>query len=141
MCYGYGDPQDLHDLTLSFRARRSSNLQPNAIIGASCASLSKLDVPGEARFSGRGVSRCATCDGGFFRNQDVVVVGGGDAAVHEALVLARTSRRVTMICRGPLRAKRDDADRLAARENVECVWDSEVSEIPGDNGGIGRAHV
>src|SRR3546814_3455071 len=55
----------------------------------------------------------------------VVVVGGGDAAVHEALVLARTSRRVTMICRGPLRAKRDDADRLAARENVEFVRSEE----------------
>jgi thioredoxin reductase (NADPH) len=107
---------------------------PEAIIIASGASLRKLGVPREEELVGRGVSRCATCDGGFFRGQDVVVVGGGDGAVHEALVLAKTSRRVFMVCRSPLKAKRDYIEKLAGRENVTFLWDSEVSEILGDDG-------
>jgi thioredoxin reductase (NADPH) len=107
---------------------------PAAIIIASGASIRKLGVPGEEEFVGKGVSRCATCDGGFFRNQDVVVVGGGDSAAQEALVLAKTSRRVIMVCRSPMRAKRDYIDRLAARENVTFMWDSEVSAILGTDG-------
>ena len=110
---------------------------PEAIIIASGATLRKLGVPREEEFMGRGLSHCATCDGGFFRGQDVVVVGGGDGAVQEALVLAKTSRRVMMVCRSPLKAKRDYVDRLAARENVSFLWDSEVSAILGDQGVTG----
>jgi thioredoxin reductase (NADPH) len=106
---------------------------PEAVILASGATLRKLGAPGEEEFVGRGVSRCATCDGGFFRGEDVVVVGGGDAAAQEALLLAKTSRRVIMVCRSPLKAKRDYVDRLAARENVEFAWDSEVEAILGEN--------
>jgi thioredoxin reductase (NADPH) len=62
-----------------------------------------------------------------------VVVGGGDSAIQEALVLAKTSRRVIMVCRSPLRAKRDYIDKIAARENVSFVWDSEVSAILGED--------
>jgi thioredoxin reductase (NADPH) len=105
-----------------------------AVVIASGASPRKLGIHGEEEFMGRGVSRCATCDGGFFRGQDVVVVGGGDGAVHEALVLAKTSRRVIMVCRSPLRAKRDNIDKAAARENVSFVWDSEVCAIHGTDG-------
>jgi thioredoxin reductase (NADPH) len=119
-------------MTLTDQANRTYH--PEAIIIASGASLRKLGVRGEEEFVGRGVSRCATCDGGFFRGQDVVVVGGGDAALQEALVLAKTSRRVIMVCRSPLRAKRDYIDKLAARENVNFIWDSEVSAILGDDG-------
>jgi thioredoxin reductase (NADPH) len=107
---------------------------PEAVIIASGASLRKLGVPREDEFLGRGVSRCATCDGGFFRGQDVVVVGGGDGAVQEALLLTRTSRRVIMVCRSQMRAKREAIDKLAARENVSFIWDSEVSAILGDDG-------
>jgi thioredoxin reductase (NADPH) len=110
---------------------------PEAIIVASGGLPRKLGVPGEEELAGRGVSRCATCDGGFFRGQDVVVVGGGDGAVQEALVLAKTSRRVIMVCRGALRAKREHIDKLAARENVSFVWDSEVTSILGDEGVTG----
>jgi thioredoxin reductase (NADPH) len=124
---------ELHKrLTLTDQENRTYH--PEAIIIASGASPRKLGVPGEEEFVGRGVSRCATCDGGFFRNQDVVVVGGGDGAVQEALVLAKTSRRVIMVCRSALRAKRDYIERLAARENVSFMWDSEVSTILGRGG-------
>jgi thioredoxin reductase (NADPH) len=113
---------------------QNNTYQPEKVIIASGASLRKLGVPNEEEFFGRGVSRCATCDGGFFRGQDVVVVGGGDAAVQEALVLAKTSKRVIMVCRSPLRAKRHYIDKLAARENVTFIWDSEVSAILGSDG-------
>ena len=122
------------DARLSLADQESKTHYPDAIIIASGASLRKLGVPGEDEFTGRGVSRCATCDGGFFRGQDVVVIGGGDGAVHEALVLAKTSRRVIMVCRSPLKAKRDGIDKLAGRENVSFVWDSAVSAIVGEGG-------
>lgn len=106
---------------------------PDVVVVASGASLRKLGVPDEEKFIGRGVSRCATCDGGFFRGQDVVVAGGGDSAVQEALTLAKTVRRVILVCRSRLKAKRDYIDRIAARENVQFVWDSEVTAILGDD--------
>ncbi len=117
--------------------------RPEVIIIASGASLKPLGVPGEQEFAGRGVSRCATCDGGFFRGQDVVVTGSGDAAVEEALVLAKLCRKVTMICRGPLKAKRDYVEKIASRDNVEFVWDSEITEILGEQGvsGVRLRHV
>jgi thioredoxin reductase (NADPH) len=116
---------------LTLTDEQGRTVHPEAIVVASGASLRKLGVPGEEEFVGRGVSRCATCDGGFFRGEDVVVVGGGDSAAQEALVLAKTCRRVIMVCRSPLKAKRDYVDRLDARENVAFVWDSEVAAIVG----------
>lgn len=112
-------------------------LHPAAIIIATGASLRKLGVPGEEDLAGRGVSRCATCDGGFFRGQDVAVIGSGDAAVTEALVLARTSGTVHMICRGPLKAKREYIDRLDAKANVRFHWECEVTAILGTDGVTG----
>ncbi|MCB2078353.1 MAG: FAD-dependent oxidoreductase [Novosphingobium sp.] len=106
---------------------------PDSVIVASGASLRKLGVPGEEEFAGRGVSRCATCDGGFFRGQDVAVIGGGDAAVTEALVLTRMSGKVLVISRSPLRAKRDYIDKLDSKANVEFVWDSEVTAVLGSD--------
>jgi thioredoxin reductase (NADPH) len=122
-------------LTLADQDGRSHH--PEAIIVASGASLRKLGVPREEEFLGRGLSRCATCDGGFFRGQDVVVTGGGDAAVQEALLLAKTSRRVIMVCRSPLKAKRAAIEKLAAAENVSFIWDSEVCAILGEQGVAG----
>jgi thioredoxin reductase (NADPH) len=122
-------------LTLSDASNRTYH--PEAIIIASGASARHLGVPGEQEFFGKGVSRCATCDGGFFRGQDVVVVGGGDSAAQEALMLAKTSRRVVLVCRSPLKAKRDYVERLSSRENVTFLWDSEVSAILGVDGVTG----
>jgi thioredoxin reductase (NADPH) len=122
------------DSSLRLTDQQHKVYHPEAVIIASGGSLRKLGVPNEEQFLGRGVSHCATCDGGFFRGQEVVVVGGGDGAVQEALILARTSRRVIMVCRSPLRARRDYIEKLAARENVSFVWGSEVSEILGSDG-------
>jgi thioredoxin reductase (NADPH) len=120
--------------TLTLTDQDGKVCHPATIIVASGASLRKLGVPREEDFVGRGLSHCATCDGGFYRNQDVVVVGGGDSAAQEALVLARTSRRVIMVCRSVLKAKRDYVEKLAARENVTFVWESEVSALLGEDG-------
>lgn len=119
-------------LTLTDAEHRTYH--PESIIIATGASLRSLGIAREVEFTGRGVSHCATCDGGFFRAQDVVVAGGGDAAVHAALVLAKTSRRVIIVCRSKLKAKRDYIEKIAARENVDFIWDSEVEELLGEDG-------
>ncbi len=116
---------------------------PGAVIVASGAGLRKLGVPGEAEFAGRGVSHCATCDGSFYRGKHVVVVGGGDGAVHEALTLAAVCGTVTLVSRSPLKARREHADKLDGRENVRFAWDSEVAAILGDGKvtGVSLRHV
>ena len=92
-----------------------------------------LGVPGEDRFRGRGVSYCATCDGAFFREQEVACVGGGDAAVQEALHLTRFASRVHMIHRRKeLRAVRVLQDRLLSHDKVQVHWNTVVEEIEGD---------
>jgi thioredoxin reductase (NADPH) len=91
-----------------------------------------LGVPGEGELSGRGVSWCATCDGFFFRDQDIVVVGGGDTAVEEATFLTRFARSVTMVHRrDTLRASKVMQQRAFSNEKIRFEWDSEVVEAIG----------
>jgi thioredoxin reductase (NADPH) len=91
-----------------------------------------LGVPGEAELSGRGVSWCATCDGFFFRDQDIVVVGGGDTAVEEATFLTRFARSVTMVHRrDALRASKVMQQRAFSNDKIRFEWDSEVLEAIG----------
>jgi thioredoxin reductase (NADPH) len=97
-----------------------------------------LGVPGEAELSGRGVSWCATCDGFFFRDQDIVVVGGGDTAVEEATFLTRFARSVTMVHRrDTLRASKVMQQRAFSNEKIRFEWDSEVLEAMGTGRLIG----
>jgi thioredoxin reductase (NADPH) len=108
-------------------------LQTQSLIITSGASARKLKVPGEQEFSGRGVSYCATCDGFFYMDKKIVVVGGGDAAMEEATFLTRYARQVTVVHRrDQLRASKVMQERAVRNEKVDFVWDSIVTEVVGD---------
>jgi thioredoxin reductase (NADPH) len=104
-----------------------------AVIIASGSGYRELGVPGEKRLSGHGVSWCATCDGFFFRDHDIAVVGGGDSALEEALFLTRFGRSVTLIHRrDTLRASKIMQERAFANPKIHFLWDSEVTEVLGE---------
>ncbi|USS87800.1 thioredoxin-disulfide reductase [Fructilactobacillus hinvesii] len=108
--------------------------EASAVIIGSGSEYRKLGVPGEDQYGGRGVSYCAVCDGAFFKNEDVVVVGGGDSAVQEATYLANLAKKVTVVHRrDQLRAQKILQDRAFARDNIEFIWNSNVTEILGDD--------
>ena len=105
-----------------------------AVIIATGSRYCELGVPGEKQLAGHGVSWCATCDGFFFREQDIAVVGGGDSALEEATFLTRFARSVTVIHRRKaLRASKIMQDRALANPKITFLWDSEVAEMLGDN--------
>ncbi|SPT60678.1 thioredoxin-disulfide reductase [Actinomadura madurae] len=104
------------------------------VIVATGSGYRELGLPDEKRLSGRGVSWCATCDGFFFREQDIAVVGGGDTAMEEAIFLTKFARSVTVIHRrDELRASKIMQDRAFANEKIQFLWDSEVAAILGDD--------
>ena len=105
----------------------------DALIVATGARSLMLGVEGESRLLGHGVSTCATCDGFFFREKDIIVVGGGDSAVEEALFLTRFGRSVTVVHRRKeLRASKIMQDRAFANERISFIWDAVVEEVLGD---------
>ena len=105
-----------------------------SIIIASGASPKKLGVPGEVKLQGKGISYCATCDGPLYKDKDIVVVGGGNSAVEEALFLTRFGKKVTLIHRrDKLRAAKVLQERIFSNKNMEFVWDSGVIDILGEN--------
>lgn len=109
-----------------YRARR--------VILAMGSEYRKLNVPGEAELSGRGVSYCATCDGFFFKDQHLAVVGGGDSAMEEALFLTKFAKKVTVIHRrDQLRASQIMAERAEANPKIDFAWNSTIAQINGEN--------
>ena len=115
--------------------------ETKAVIIATGATPRLLGVPGEKEmFGGKGVTTCATCDGAFYRDMDVVVVGGGDSACEEALFLTRFCSKVTLIHRrDELRASRIMAERVLSNDKIKPVWDSAVEEVLADDNGKAQA--
>ncbi|MGH8154176.1 MAG: thioredoxin-disulfide reductase [Rhodanobacteraceae bacterium] len=134
----------IHSVDLKQRPFRlkgdSGEYSCDALIIATGADAKYLGLPSESAFKGKGVSACATCDGFFFRNQDVAVIGGGNTAVEEALYLANITRKVTLVHRREkLRAEKILQDKLfekAAAGKVELLWNHTVDEVLGDGAGV-----
>jgi len=104
-----------------------------AVIIATGSKYKELGVPGEKEYAGHGVSWCATCDGFFFREKDIAVIGGGDSALEEATFLTRFANSVTLVHRrDQLRASKIMQDRAMANPKIKFLWDSEVAEMLGD---------
>ncbi len=109
----------------------------DALIIATGASAQYLGLPSEEAFKGRGVSACATCDGFFYRGQDVAVIGGGNTAVEEALYLSNIANTVYLVHRrDSLRAEKILQDRLLAKENIKPLWNHQLVEVLGDDMGV-----
>ena len=126
--------------TRPFQLKGSSNYSCDALIIATGASAQYLGLPSEEAFAGKGVSACATCDGFFYRNQKVAVIGGGNTAVEEALYLANIASEVVLVHRrDALRSEKVLQDRLFAREKdgkVKIMWNHTLDEIVGDDTGV-----
>jgi thioredoxin reductase (NADPH) len=123
------------DLTASPKVVRTADetYLAKSVIVATGSRYRELDIPGEKELAGHGVSWCATCDGFFFREQDIAVVGGGDSAMEEATFLTRFARSVTVIHRrDSLRASKIMQDRAFDNPKIKFLWDSEIVEAAGD---------
>ena len=117
----------------------------DALIIATGASAKYLGIPSEETYAGKGVSACATCDGFFYKDQDVAVIGGGNTAVEEALYLSNIAKTVTLVHRrDQLKAEAILIDRLLEREkngNINIIWDHTLEEIVGDASGVTGAKI
>lgn len=114
--------------------------ESESVIIATGASARWLELPTEKKFIGRGVSSCATCDGFFFRNREVAVIGGGDAALEEAIFLTKFARKVTLVHRrDELRASKILQDRARRNPKIDFVWNSVVDEVIGEDHVAGLA--
>ncbi|SDZ34709.1 thioredoxin reductase (NADPH) [Evansella caseinilytica] len=131
--YAYGDVKEIVDGKEYKRiVLGNGEYKARAVIIATGAKYKHLGVPGEKELSGRGVSYCAVCDGAFFKNKELVVVGGGDSAVEEAVYLTRFAKKVTVVHRrDQFRAQKILQDRAFANEKIDIIWNHVVKEING----------
>jgi thioredoxin reductase (NADPH) len=137
--YAYGDVTEIIDgeeyKTIISGAKE---YKTRAIIISTGAEYKKMGVPGETELGGRGVSYCAVCDGAFFKQKNLVVVGGGDSAIEEGVYLTRFADKVTIVHRrDKLRAQKILQDRAFANEKIDFIWNSTVKEINEANGKVG----
>ena len=136
--YAYGDIKEVIDgEEYKTIIAGSKQYKARAIIIATGAQYKKLGVPGEEELSGRGVSYCAVCDGAFFKDKELLVIGGGDSAVEEGVYLTRYASKVTIVHRrDELRAQKILQDRAFNNEKIDFVWDTIVRNINGKDGKV-----
>lgn len=137
--YGFGDVTDIEDgkeyKTIYVGEK---TYKTRTVIITTGAEYRKIGIPGEEELTGRGVSYCAVCDGAFFRQKEIVVVGGGDSAVEEGAYLTRFADKVTIIHRrDELRAQKILQDRAFANDKINFIWSTEVKEVNEKDGKIG----
>ncbi|MDR1605713.1 MAG: thioredoxin-disulfide reductase [Streptococcaceae bacterium] len=131
--YGIVEKVTVNPVGIKKVTTEDGTFESHTVIIATGANHRHLGVPGEERYGARGVSYCAVCDGAFFRNQDILVVGGGDSAIEEALFLTRFGQSVTILHRrDQLRAQKIIQERAFANDKISFIWDSTVEEVLGD---------
>lgn len=138
--YAYGDVSEIIDGE-DYKTIISGKKQykTRTIIITTGAEYKKLGIPGETELGGRGVSYCAVCDGAFFKQKNLIVIGGGDSAVEEGVYLTRFADKVTIVHRrDKLRAQKILQDRAFANEKIDFIWNSTVSEIHEVDGKVGK---
>ncbi|MCE2503716.1 MAG: thioredoxin-disulfide reductase [Chlorobi bacterium] len=132
--YEYITSVDFSERPFKLKSDRGTKLSADAVIVTTGASAKLLGLPSEGKYMGYGVSACATCDGFFFKDQEVIVVGGGDTAMEEANYLTRFCKKVTIVHRrDEFRASKIMRDRVLANEKIEVIWDTVVDEILGED--------
>lgn len=136
--YAYGDIKEIVDgKEYKTVIAGKKEYKARAIIITTGAEYKKIGVPGEQELGGRGVSYCAVCDGAFFRDKELVVVGGGDSAVEEGVYLTRFASKVTIVHRrDELRAQKILQDRAFANEKISFIWNSTLKQINGTDGKV-----
>ena len=138
--YAYGDVTEIIDGE-EYKTIISGKKQykTRTIIVSTGAEYKKLGIPGETELGGRGVSYCAVCDGAFFKEKNLIVIGGGDSAVEEGIYLTRFASKVTIVHRrDKLRAQKIIQDRAFANEKIDFIWNSTVKEIHEVDGKVGK---
>ena len=132
--YKYGDLQSVEDHgTYKLLKTSSEEFKTRTVIIATGAEYKKIGVPGEELLTGRGVSYCAVCDGAFFKERELVVIGGGDSAVEEGVYLTKFASKVTIVHRrAELRAQKILQERAFKNDKIEFIWDTELQSINGD---------
>lgn len=138
--YAYGDVNEVIDgEEYKIIVSGKKQYKTRTIIITTGAEYKKLGVPGETELGGRGVSYCAVCDGAFFKQKNLIVIGGGDSAVEEGVYLTRFADKVTIVHRrDKLRAQKILQDRAFANEKVDFIWNSTVKEIHEVDGKVGK---
>jgi len=133
--YKYGDLQTVEDHgNYKLLKTSSEEFKTKTVIIATGAEYKKIGVPGEELLTGRGVSYCAVCDGAFFKERELVVIGGGDSAVEEGVYLTKFASKVTIVHRrAELRAQKILQERAFKNEKIEFIWDTELQSINGES--------
>jgi thioredoxin reductase (NADPH) len=137
--YAYGDIKEIIDNgEVKTVVAGSKQYKAYSVIISTGAEYKKIGVPGEKDLGGRGVSYCAVCDGAFFKNKELVVIGGGDSAVEEGVYLTRFASKVTIVHRrDQLRAQKILQDRAFANEKIDFIWNHTIKSINEQNGKVG----